>query len=95
MNSNKLQKYILKLKESFLEETEENRKMLDIYVKSIEGLASEDEIKYADNQLKQIFKNLGLGVLTILPFSPITIPYVVKKAQEFGIDLIPNWYKKL
>ena len=94
MNRNKLQKYILKLKESFLEETEENRKMLDIYVKSIEGLASEDEIKYADNQLKQIFKNLGLGVLTILPFSPITIPYVVKKAQEFGIDLIPNWYKK-
>ena len=95
MNRNKLQKYILKLKESFLEETEENRKTLDIYVKSIEGLASEDEIKYADNQLKQIFKNLGLGVLTILPFSPITIPYVVKKAQEFGIDLIPNWYKKL
>ena len=95
MNRNKLQKYILKLKESFLEETEENRKMLDIYVKSIEGLASEDEIEYADNQLKQIFKNLGLGVLTILPFSPITIPYVVKKAQEFGIDLIPNWYKKL
>ena len=95
MNRNKLQKYILKLKESFIEETEENRKMLDIYVKSIEGLASEDEIKYADNQLKQIFKNLGLGVLTILPFSPITIPYVVKKAQEFGIDLIPNWYKKL
>jgi hypothetical protein len=95
MNRNKLQKYILKLKESFLEETEENRKMLDIYVKSIEGLASKDEIKYADNQLKQIFKNLGLGVLTILPFSPITIPYVVKKAQEFGIDLIPNWYKKL
>ena len=95
MNSNKLQKYILKLKERFLEETEENKKMLDIYVKFIEGLASEDEIKYADNQLKQIFKNLGLGVLTILPFSPITIPYVVKKAQEFGIDLIPNWYKKL
>jgi len=95
MNRNKLQKYILKLKESFLEETEENRKMLDIYVKSIEGVASEDEMKYADNQLKQIFKNLGLGVLTILPFSPITIPYVVKKAQEFGIDLIPNWYKKL
>lgn len=95
MNRNKLQKYILRLKESFLEETEENRKMLDIYVKSIEGLASEDEIKYADNQLNQIFKNLGLGVLTILPFSPITIPYVVKKAQEFGIDLIPNWYKKL
>ena len=95
MNANKLQKYIIKLKESFLEESEENRKMLDIYVKSIEGQASGEEIKYADNQLKQIFKNLGLGILTVLPFSPITIPYVVKKAQEYGIDIIPNWYKKL
>ena len=95
MNANKLQKYILKLKESFLEESEENRKMLDIYVKSIEGQASKEERKYADNQLKQIFKNLGLGILTVLPFSPITIPYVVKKAQEYGIDIIPNWYKKL
>ena len=95
MNANKLQKYILKRKESFLEESEENRKMLDIYVKSIEGQASKEEIKYADNQLKQIFKNLGLGILTVLPFSPITIPYVVKKAQEYGIDIIPNWYKKL
>ncbi len=95
MNANKLQKYIIKLKESFLEESEENRKMLDIYVKSIEGQASSEEIKYADNQLKQIFKNLGLGILTVLPFSPITIPYVVKKAQEYGIDIIPNWYKKL
>jgi hypothetical protein len=84
MNRNKLQKYILKLKESFLEETEENRKMLDIYVKSIEGLASEDEIKYADNQLKQIFKNLGLGVLTILPFSPITIPMLSKKHRNLA-----------
>jgi len=95
MNANKFQKYILKLKESFLEESEENRKMLDIYVKSIEGQASKEEIKYADNQLKQIFKNLGLGILTVLPFSPITIPYVVIKAQEYGIDIIPNWYKKL
>jgi len=95
MNANKFQKYILKLKESFLEESEENRKMLDIYVKSIEGQASKEEIKYADNQLKQIFKNLGLGILTVLPFSPITIPYVVKKAREYGIDIIPNWYKRL
>jgi hypothetical protein len=36
-----------------------------------------------------------LGILTILPFSPITIPYVIKKAQELGIDVIPKWYKKL
>ena len=71
------------------------KKMLDIFVKQIEGTASKDEIDYANNQLNEIFKSLGLGVLTILPFSPITIPYVIKKAQELGIDVIPKWYKKL
>ena len=95
MNTNKIQKYLLKLKDSFLEESEENKKMLDVYIKYIEGQATEDEIEYANNQLNEIFKSLGLGVLTILPFSPITIPYVMKKAQELGIDIIPNWYKKL
>lgn len=95
MNTNKIQKYLLKLKDSFLEESEENKKMLDVYIKYIEGQATEGEIEYANNQLNEIFKSLGLGVLTILPFSPITIPYVMKKAQELGIDIIPNWYKKL
>ena len=95
MNTNKIQKYLLKLKDSFLEESEENKKMLDVYIKFIEGEATEGEIEYANNQLNEIFKSLGLGVLTILPFSPITIPYVMKKAQELGIDIIPNWYTKL
>jgi hypothetical protein len=95
MNTKKIQKYLLKLKDSFLEESEENKKMLDVYIKSIEGEASDDEIDYANNQLNQIFKSLGLGVLTVLPLSPITIPFVIKKAQELGIDIIPNWYKKL
>ena len=95
MNTEKIQKYLLKLKDSFLEESEENKKMLDVYIKYIEGQATEGEIEYANNQLNEIFKSLGLGVLTILPFSPITIPYVMKKAQEMGIDIIPNWYKKL
>ena len=95
MNTKKIQKFILKLKDSFLEESEENKKMLDIFVKQIEGTASAYEIVYANEQLNEIFKNIGLGVLTVLPFSPITIPYVIKKAQELGIDVIPKWYKKL
>ena len=60
MNTKKIQKFILKLKDSFLEESEENKKMLDIFVKQIEGTASEDEIDYANEQLNEIFKSLGL-----------------------------------
>ena len=95
LNSKKIQIYLQKLQESFLEENEENRKMLDIYISYIEGEASEDDIEYANNQLKQNFKSLGLGVLVVLPFSPITIPYILKKTKELNIDIIPNWYKAL
>ena len=95
MNTDKLKQNLLKLKDLFLEETEENKKMLDIYISYIEGNANEEDITEANEQLIQIFKSLGLGVLVVLPFSPISIPYVLKKAKEFDIDLIPEWYKTL
>ena len=95
MDTNQLKQNLLKLKDSFLEETEENKKMLDIYINYIEGNASDKDIENANKQLKQIFKSLGLGILVILPFSPISLPYVLKKAKENDIDLIPEWYKAL
>ena len=91
----RLNKILSKLQESFLEENRENKKMLDIYIKFAEGSASSDELELANSQLRQILKNLGLGILLILPFSPITLPYVFSKAKELDIDLIPNWYKSL
>tara|TARA_B100000575_G_scaffold276524_1_gene262028 strand:+ start:51 stop:368 length:318 start_codon:yes stop_codon:yes gene_type:complete len=84
-----------KIQESFLEENIENKKMLDIYIKYVEGLATENEIKQANTQLSQVLKSLGLGILLVLPFSPITLPYIFSKAKEYNIDLIPNWYKSL
>jgi len=95
LNSKKIQLYLHRLQESFLEENEENKKMLDIYLRYVEGDATDEDIDYANNQLKQNLKSLGLGVLVVLPFSPITIPYILKKTQEFNIDIIPNWYKAL
>jgi hypothetical protein len=95
MNTKKIQKYLLKIKESFLEESDENKKMLDIYVKYIEGSVTENELDFANEQLTQVLKSIGLGVLVILPFSPVTIPYILKKADEYEVDLIPKWYKTL
>ena len=69
--------------------------MLDVYINMIEGTASDEEINLANSQLQQILKNLGLGILIILPFSPITLPFIFSKAKELNIDLIPNWYKAL
>jgi len=95
MNRKKIQKVLFKLKNSFLEETEENRRMLDIYANYIDGKASDQEIDEANYQLKEVLKSFGLGILVILPFSPISIPYVLKKAKEYDIELIPDWYKGL
>ena len=84
-----------KLQQSFLIENKQNKKMLDIYIKYAEGNVSNEELNSANEQLKQILKNLGLGILIILPFSPITLPYIFSKAKELEIDLIPYWYKSL
>ena len=48
LNSKKIQLYLQRLQESFLEENEENRKMLDIYISYIEDEASEEDIEYAN-----------------------------------------------
>ena len=88
-------KTLAKLQQSFLVENRQNKKMLDIYIKYAEGNASDEELDSANEQLKQILKNLGLGLLIILPFSPVTLPYIFSKAKELDIDLIPNWYKSL
>ena len=69
--------------------------MLDVYIKYVEGNVSEDELENANEQLKEILKSLGLGILIVLPFSPVTLPYIFSKAKELNIDLIPNWYKSL
>ena len=84
-----------KLQQSFLTENVQNKKMLDVYIKYVEGNVSEEELENANEQLKEILKSLGLGILIVLPFSPITLPYIFSKAKELNIDLIPNWYKSL
>ena len=69
-----------KLQQSFLTENIQNKKMLDIYIKYAEGDVSE-ELNNANEQLKEILKSLGLGVLIILPFSPV-IPYIFSRQKN-------------
>ena len=45
MNTKKIKQYLLKLKDSFLDETEENKKMLDTYISFIDGTAKDTEIE--------------------------------------------------
>lgn len=88
-----IEKILLKLKEAFKEESEDNFEMLSTYFLWIEGKATDEDLDRANEQLKEIFKNLGLGIFLILPFSPVTIPFIFKLAKDRNINLIPKWYK--
>ena len=89
-----INKYLENLANALKEENEANTEMLDNFYAYLET----DDKRYlqlANNQLKEILKGAGFGILLILPFSPITIPYLFKRAKKLGIDIIPAWYKKL
>ena len=89
-----INKYLENLVNALREENEANTEMLDNFYTYLET----DDKKYlnlANNQLRDILKGAGFGILLVLPFSPITIPYLLKRAQKLGIDIIPAWYKKL
>lgn len=94
MQFNNLNKYLEKLIQALKEENDANRIMLDNFFKYLET-DNKIYLRVANKQLREILKGAGFGILLILPFSPITIPYLFKRAEKLGIDIIPAWYKKL
>ncbi len=94
MQFNNLNKYLEKLIQALKEENDANRIMLDNFFKYLET-DNKIYLRAANKQLREILKGAGFGILLILPFSPITIPYLFKRAEKLGIDIIPAWYKKL
>ena len=93
-NSTEIRQRHLDSLNALREENEANTEMLDNFYTYLE---TDDKkyLKLANNQLREILKGAGFGILLVLPFSPITIPYLLKRAQKLGIDIIPALYKKL
>jgi hypothetical protein len=89
----KIIKALKKIKRGLKEESYNTKEMLTIYYKSTHGEASDEDIKKANKQFRNFLKSLGIGTLVILPFAPITLPFVVKVGQYFGIDIIPDSFK--
>ena len=55
--------------------------------------ATEEDLEKANNQLNELLKDLSLGLMTVIPFAPITIPMIAKFAKKYDIDLLPEWFK--
>lgn len=71
-------------------ESQESVKMMEIYNRAISKKASREEIKWANEQLGDILKTVGLGALLILPFAPITLPLIIKITQKLGFSIFPS-----
>ncbi|MEO0335885.1 MAG: hypothetical protein AAF202_05805 [Pseudomonadota bacterium] len=82
-----------KLKVALAKETRQTKDMLQIYRLQTQGLASDSEIREANKQFRDLLKGMGLGVLIVLPFSPITLPLVVKLGRKLGVEVLPDSFK--
>lgn len=71
-------------------ESKESVLMVEIYNKALKRKATSEEIEWANSQLRDILKTLGLGVFLILPFAPITLPLIIKLSKYFGIQIAPS-----
>lgn len=89
----KIKKSLLRLKKGLAQESVETKEMLSIYQRYTTGQASAEEMKKANKQFADVLKAMGLGVLLVLPFAPVTLPLIVKMGQKLGIDIIPSSFK--
>lgn len=85
---------LLNLKKLFQNETKETKMMLNIYTSYILGNSiSKEDIKFANNQLKDLMKIAGFSTLSILPLSLLTIPLLFVLSKKYKINLLPDWFK--
>ena len=93
MLGRKIRKVLVLLQITLKQDTESTKEMLKTYYSFTQGNINQEELEKANKQLNILLKELGFGVLTILPFSPITIPLVARLAKKYQIDIVPEWFK--
>ena len=93
MFDGRIKKIIDFLKEKLMEEPAASRTMLKTYSNYVKGEVSDEELEKANHQLNELLKDLSLGLMTVIPFAPLTIPVIAKFAKKHNIDLLPEWFK--
>lgn len=90
----RLKQQMLRLKVALNQEKTETKEMLSIYKKYTQGLASKEDLQVANQQFGDVLKGLGIGVFAVLPFSPITIPVMIKLGKMVGVDILPSSFNQ-
>lgn len=90
----KLRQKMLQLKAALSQEKAETRAMLSIYRKYTQRQASKEEIEFANKQFIDLLKGLGIGVIAVLPFAPITLPVFIKIGKLVGVDILPSAFSE-
>ena len=89
-----LKQSLLAVKHSLAQESRETKVMLVTYKRFTKGQASKLEMQEAHRQFVDVIRGLGLGVLAVLPFSPITLPFIVKLGEKIGVNVLPSAFMK-
>jgi hypothetical protein len=84
---------MIRLKQALSLETDETRRMLIIYQRSLQGKASQAEMRFANHQLVDVLRATGLGIFAVLPFAPVTIPILIKLGRKLGIEVLPSSFQ--
>lgn len=79
-----------KIKNMLKTETVESKKIIEIYFNYSKGRATKEDVKWANKQLRDVIKALGIGTILILPFAPLTLPFLVKLGRKLDIDILPD-----
>ncbi len=84
-----------RLKEHLGQEREETREMFEIYNRAMEGDATREEIKRANEQFGDLLRLAGMGTFfTLIPGSTLLLPVAVAGANKVGIRLLPSAFSE-
>lgn len=82
---------MIEIKECLAIERDQTIDMLRTYKNYVLGKdITSEEMKAANRQIIDVFRASGLTIMIILPGSVVTIPFLVKVARKYNIELLPD-----
>jgi hypothetical protein len=91
----KLQRQMLGIKLALAQEKSETKEMLITYRKYTRRQASSGDMLAANKQFVDLLKGLGIGMFAVLPFAPITIPFVIRVGRWVGVEILPSSFSDI